>query len=68
MARNKKRSLVATLWFIAALVFVGIFAVDYWLQADATPVYSFLYGTVSGGCAVLAQGARRKARRREGRT
>ncbi len=64
MARNEKRSLVATLWFIAALVFVGIFAVDYWLQADAIPLHSFLYGSVSGGCAVLAWGARRKARSR----
>ena len=66
MAETKERkSWRATLWTIAALVFAGIFAVDYWLQGDAIPLYSFAYGFLSGGFAILALSARSKARKKQ---
>ncbi len=61
---KKKRSWLATLWGIAALVFAGIFAVDYWIEGDAIPLYSFAYGGLSGGFGVLTLGSRRKARKK----
>ena len=65
MARTKeKRSWAATVWTVVALVFAGIFAVDYWIQGDAIPLYSFAYGGLSGGFGVLALGSRRKARKK----
>ncbi len=64
MAKIKgKRSWAATLWGIVALVFAGTFAVNYWVQGDAIPSYSFLYGFLSGGAGVTAWGAKRRARK-----
>lgn len=60
MAKIKgKRSWAATLWGIVALVFAGTFAVNYWVQGDAIPSYSFL----SGGAGMAAWGAKRRARK-----
>ena len=58
-----KRSLRATLWGIVALVFAGTFAVNYWVQGDAIPSYSFVYGFLSGGSGMLAWNAKRQARK-----
>lgn len=64
MATRQKRSWAAIIWLVACLVFFGMFAVNYWIQGDAMPLYSFAHGFLSGVCALLAWGSRRRAQRK----